>query len=187
MSTVIAIVGVPGTGKSTLMKEFLEMAELYDEHWEAHKPVDLVEGQIQGDMFVMGKYEEGEVFSGTDRLSMAVQPKAIEYLQSDPAKFVLFEGDRLTTVSFFQAVKQAGHTLHIIELTIPDELRKQRYIDRGSDQSEQFIQSRFTKLKNIRSEFGSNLFDDGNITSFEHKDAEDTRKILEFIANIVRS
>ena len=114
MSTVIAIVGVPGTGKSTLMKEFLEIPRAYDEYWELSKPVDLVEGQENGDVFVMGKYEEGEVFSGTDRLSMAVQPKAIEYLQGDPAKFVLFEGDRLTTVSFFQAVKQAGHTLHII-------------------------------------------------------------------------
>ena len=185
MSTVIAIVGVPGTGKSTLMKEFLEIPRAYDEYWELSKPVDLVEGQINGDVFVMGKYEEGEVFSGTDRLSMAVQPKAIEYLQGDPAKFVVFEGDRLTTVSFFQAVKQAGHTLHIIELTIPDELREQRYIDRGSDQSEQFIQSRFTKLKNIRSEFGSNLFDDGNITSFEHKDVEDTHKVLDFITGII--
>ena len=182
MSTVIAIVGVPGTGKSTLMKQFLE-----NWMWEEHKPVDLLDGYLARDegIFVMGKYEEGEVFSGTDRLSMAVQPKAIEYLEGEPANTVIFEGDRLTTVSFFQAVKAAGHKLVIVELTVPDDLREQRYVDRGSDQSEQFIQSRFTKLKNIKNEFGPNLFDDGEITTFEHKDAEDTKQVLTFISNVL--
>lgn len=182
MSTVIAIVGVPGTGKSTLMKQFLE-----NWIWEEHKPVGLLDGYLARDknIFVMGKYEEGEVFSGTDRLSMAVQPKAIEYLEGSPADTVIFEGDRLTTVSFFKAVKTAGHKLVIVELTVPDDLREQRYVDRGSDQSEQFIQSRFTKLKNIKSEFGPNLFDDGDITTFEHKDAEDTKKVLTFLNDYV--
>lgn len=182
MSTVIAIVGVPGTGKSTLMKQFLE-----NWIWEEHKPVGLLDGYLarEKNIFVMGKYEEGEVFSGTDRLSMAVQPKAIEYLEGSPADTVIFEGDRLTTVSFFKAVKTAGHKLVIVELTVPDDLREQRYVERGSDQSEQFIQSRFTKLKNIKSEFGPNLFDDGDITTFEHKNAEDTKKVLAFLSDYV--
>lgn len=178
MSTVIAIVGVPGSGKSTLMKEYMN-----EWLWKESKPVDLLEGYFCEDTnaFLMGKYEEGEVFSGTDRLSMAVQPKAIEYLEGEPADVVIFEGDRLTTTSFFQAVKHLGHQLVIIELTVPDDVRLQRYIDRGSDQSEQFIQSRFTKLRNIKNEFGPNLFDDGDIRSFEHVNPEDTRKIIEFI------
>ena len=178
MSTVIAIVGVPGSGKSTLMKEYMK-----GDDWDTSKPVDLVEGYVSASksVFLMGKYEEGELFSGTDRLSMAVQPKAIEYLEGYPADVVLFEGDRLTTVSFFHAVKQAGHQLVIIELTVPDDIREQRYIDRGSDQSEQFIQSRFTKLKNINNEFGTNLFDDGDIRKFEHITPEDTDKIIDYI------
>jgi len=178
MSTVIAVVGVPGSGKSTLIKEFMKGDE-----WVACKPVDLVEGYIavNKQLFLMGKYDEGEVFSGTDRLSMAVQPKAIEYLERSPADVVLFEGDRLTTTSFFHAVKQAGHQLVIIELTVSDDIREQRYIDRGSDQSEQFIQSRFTKLRNIKNEFGANLFDDGDIRSFEHTTPEDTRMVIDFI------
>ena len=182
MSTVIAVVGVPGTGKTTLMKEFVKKYQ-----WEEHKPVDLVDGYLSNDgIFLMGKYEEGEVFSGTDRLSMAVQPKAVEYLQTKPAETVIFEGDRLTTLSFFREVKSCGHKLVIVELVVSDFVREKRYRDRGSEQTEQFIQSRFTKLRNVRSEFGANLFDDGDIRRFEHRDEDDTTMIIEYIQECIQ-
>ena len=179
MSIIIGIVGIPGTGKSTLMKKFMEGRE-----WTPTTPVKLLEGYTSGDMMLFGKYEDGEVFSGTDRLSMAVQPSAVEYVTGTPAPVVIFEGDRLCSVSFFRACQDAGHQLHIIVLNTPDSVREQRYQDRGSDQSDKFIKGRITKIKNIRNEFGANLMDDGCVVEFDHTVPEDTTKVLQFIDSI---
>ena len=182
MSTVIGVIGIPGTGKSTLMQAFKDSYL-----WEEHKPVDLLDGYLARDegIFLMGKYEEGEVFSGTDRLSMAVQPEAVKYLQGEPAPTVIFEGDRLNSVSFFRECLDAGHDLHILILNVERSIREQRYKDRGSDQSDKFIKGRKTKISNIRNEFGANLMDDGNITEFDHETPEDTAKILAHINSIL--
>ena len=96
---VIAIGGEPGAGKSTLMKEILNKfvwSKVYDS-------VKLVPYLQYGNYYILGKYDEGETFSGTDRMSMAVQPEAIKFLASlDKDAVVLFYGDRLFTSSFLE-------------------------------------------------------------------------------------
>jgi len=181
LSLVIGIIGVPGTGKSTLMKKFMEGKE-----WTPHTPVKLVQGYTSGNMMLLGKYEEGEVFCGTDRLSMAVQPAVIEYLEGTPAPIVIFEGDRLNSVSFFEACKKAGHEVRIIILNVSDEIREQRYKDRGSDQSEKFIKGRFTKVKNVSNMFGPNLMDDGDVSEFKHEVHEDTELVVDYIQTRIK-
>ena len=74
---LIYLIGLPGCGKSTVMKQFMEAV---GGAWKTDRPVDLLDSHVSGDYRVLGKYEEGEVFSGTDRLSMAVSPKAVEFL-----------------------------------------------------------------------------------------------------------
>ena len=86
---VIYIIGLPGTGKTTLMKRFMEQYE-----WTPNRPIDLLDSHVSGNIRVLGKYEEGETYAGTDRLSMAVSPKAIEYIQTRPDEVIIGEGDR---------------------------------------------------------------------------------------------
>jgi len=65
---VIAIGGEPGSGKSTLMKEIISKynwLKVYDE-------VKLVPYLQYDCNYILGKYDDGETFSGTDRMSMAV-------------------------------------------------------------------------------------------------------------------
>ena len=99
MMKVFAIGGEPGSGKSTLMKEVIK-------HYNAEPKYDafkLVPYLQKDNIYILGKYEEGEVFSGTDRMSMAVQPEAIKFLESLPSNsVVLYEGDRLFTASFLE-------------------------------------------------------------------------------------
>ena len=182
MNKLIGIVGIPGTGKSTLMKNWMSTRE-----WSTDKPVDLVDTHISDNIRVIVKYEEGEVFSGTDRLSMAVQPKFLEFLESANNETVLFEGDRLTSTKVFQRAIDLGWNVSIIHLTVSDIERERRYAERESNQSEQFINGRKTKVGNVVEQFSPNpLFGEpGNVIEFKHETEADTKFITNYIENLV--
>ncbi|MEK9697068.1 MAG: hypothetical protein VW270_15000 [Candidatus Poseidoniales archaeon] len=83
MEKVIAIGGVPATGKTTLMRRILK-------EWGPFKPIEPVINDVKLPMLVdenhrlhiLGKYDIGETFAGTDRLSMSIQPIATEFLKT---------------------------------------------------------------------------------------------------------
>jgi hypothetical protein len=164
------------------MKQFMEAV---GGEWKADRPIDLLDSHVSGDYRVLGKYEEGEVFCGTDRLSMAVSPKAVEFLSTKPDEVIVGEGDRLNNAGFFDA---AGDDLTIIHLFVSDEERERRYKERGSDQSEKFIQTVRTKCSNILERFGDQqtLFgeEEGCVLEAQHETPEDTQAIVELMLSI---
>jgi gluconate kinase len=174
------LIGLPGSGKSTVMKALME--RVCDGQWERERPIDLLDTEKCGNYRVLGKYEKGETFSGTDRLSMAVAPKAIEWIQTKPNETIFGEGDRLNNRGFFEA---CGDDLTIIHLTVSDAERERRYRERGSEQSEKFIQTTKTKCQNILEQFGDKqtLFglEEGCVREFQHENAGDTLEIVEYI------
>jgi len=179
---LIYLIGVPGTGKSTIMKEFMSRFD----GWKTDRPIDLLDTHVSGNVRVLGKYEEGETFSGTDRLSMAVAPKAIEYFTSNPEEVIIGEGDRLNNKGVFESVEDKV----IIHLTVSDKERQRRYDERGSEQSDKFIQTVATKCKNIVEAFGDQqtLFgeEEGCIVEFKHETPEDTQKVVEYMMSCIR-
>ena len=174
---LVYLIGLPGCGKSTVMKEFMSR---YD-GWAQERPIELLDSHVSGNIRVLGKYEEGETFSGTDRLSMAVSPKAVEWASTNPDEFVVGEGDRLNNKGFFESVED----LTIIHLTVSDEERQRRYDERGSDQSSKFIQTVRTKCNNIIDRFGDKhtLFgvEKGCVVEIQHETPEDTMKVVNYI------
>ena len=178
---MIYMIGLPGSGKTTVMRKFMSEYE-----WKNDKPADLLDTQIssKNKLRVLGKYEDDQVFGGTDRLSMAVAPKAIEWLQNNLTsdENIVGEGDRLNNQKFFET---CGDRLTILHLTVSDEERKRRYKERGSDQSEKFIQTVKTKCKNIIEKFGDQqtLFgvEKGVVVEMVHETEEDTKKIVDFM------
>lgn len=172
---VIAIGGEPGAGKSTLMNEILDK---YSWKLEYDK-VKLVPYLTNTDgVYVLGKYfEEGQTFSGTDRMSMAVQPEAIKFLASLPSdSIVLFEGDRLFTASFLEHCLD-NYDLEIIYLETDKSIREERYKERGSNQNETWLQGRETKIANIL----SNMMLMFNTTKFKNNNKEDQQVVVNHI------
>ena len=174
---VIAIGGEPGAGKTTLMKRLIE-------HYNVEPKYDqfkLVPYLQKDNVYVLGKYEEGEVFSGTDRMSMAVQPEAIKFLSTLPNdSVVLYEGDRLFTASFLEHCLEK-YDLNIIYLATTKQTRQERYKERGSEQNETWLQGRETKIANIM----SNMTLMFNVDKFENENIEDQKNTVEAIINLI--
>lgn len=177
------LIGMPGCGKSTIMKEFMSRFE----GWKQERVIDLLDTHVVDNVRVLGKYEEGQVFSGTDRLSMAVSPKAIEWVETSPPEFVFGEGDRLNNKAFFES---CGEQLTIIHLTVSDAERERRYRERGSEQSDKFISTCKTKVKNIVESFGETqtLFgtEPSKVKTFKHETPEDTKIVVNFMLGLLK-
>lgn len=168
---IIAIGGVPATGKSTIMKTFLSQ---FDD-WQLKEEPLLPYMHRAQHLDVLGRYEDGEKFPGTDRFSMAVQPKAIEFINNS-FNDVLFEGDRLFTASFLEHCAEHGE-LQILIITANPTIIETRHFGRSDTQSEQFKRGRETKIDNIRSNFLLMNY----VKTFEHNTPADTRKIVGYL------
>jgi pantothenate kinase len=171
---IVAVGGQPGTGKTTLFRKYMN-----DKAWIKCEPAKLVSAlyNTERDLYILGKYDDGETFAGTDRLSMAVQPPLQEWVASHNCN-ILFEGDRVFNQSFLEYCMALPNTdLQVAYLKAPKELLEQRYKDRGSDQSEQFLKGRETKYSNLLSNFDLMSY----ITEFANTNLEEQSKVLAFL------
>lgn len=183
MRKLIAVGGVPASGKTTLMRKFLSGRE----RLQLVKPRKLVSAMHDPDinLFVLGEYTQTDVmgFEGTDKLSMAVQPEAMTFLEQCKDN-ILFEGDRLFNQSFLdRAVELSDDNeleLHVIVIQTNPKLVEQRHIDRKDIQSEQFKRGRQTKIDNICSSFILMPY----ITYLNNDTEEDLQKNVNYLKSL---
>jgi deoxyadenosine/deoxycytidine kinase len=174
---IIAIGGNPGSGKSTLMKRIIEHCGV-EPKYNQYKLVPYLQ---KDNIYILGKYEEGEVFSGTDRMSMAVQPEAIKFLASLPKEsIILFEGDRLFTSSFLEHCLE-NYELQIFHLKTNESVREERYKLRGSNQDKTWLQGRESKINNIL----TNMMLMFNIKSIDNNTYEEQNKVYNEILETI--
>lgn len=166
---IIAIGGEPATGKSSIMLGLMSMIGL--QGFTEFNFGGLLRGHyhMERRVLVLGVYEAGSTFSGTDRLSMAVMPVArgfLERLGKDPEFFpgwtILFEGDRLFNIPFLEHAAQVAD-LHAFVLTTSDAEKERRHKFRGDTQKPTWLKGRKTKVVNIVSTFpGITLLDNSD-------------------------
>lgn len=175
MRKIIAMIGVPAVGKSTIMRRFLEASP----DWKKQELVKLVPTLYNAtrDLHVFGSYDPAEPFPGTDRYSMAVQPQAIKFVKETTGD-ILFEGDRLNTGTFLEFLAEQPDTdFQILVITANSSIIEERHSARADTQSETFLKGRETKIDNVRSSF---LLMD-YIKTFEHNNSNDTNTIVEYL------
>lgn len=166
MIQVIGIGGEPASGKTTLLYRLLDRlagVPLFQKagllRWmEFQKSQVAVLGQYPPVRDAFALPAEAK-FAGTDTLSMAVQPVAVEKLiewEHDPLRegwTVIFEGDRLFNGKFYEALIRWTGRAEFFILTAPPELIDGRHTTRGDRQASAFIKGRRTKLLGMESTY----------------------------------
>lgn len=178
MKKIVAVGGRPGTGKTTLFRKFMEQLE-----WEKVEPAKLVSAMYnkKHNLYILGKYDDGETFAGTDRLGMSCQPNVTEFIKNSNSNF-LFEGDRLTNGKFYNFLIDLPETeFKIVIIHAKESTLTQRYSDRGSNQSETFLKGRDTKISNILTNFEFMSY----IQEFHNETLDDQSKILDYISKFL--
>tara|TARA_R100000664_G_scaffold12249_1_gene19714 strand:- start:2000 stop:2566 length:567 start_codon:yes stop_codon:yes gene_type:complete len=158
---ITVIGGVPCSGKSTLMKEIKKRTDCKNEF-----EYKLVKGHHDDKIenVILGVYiDSGEIFSGTDRLSMAVQPDAIEFLQKGEFNNAYIEGDRLFKPSFIRTCSMLTTDLRVIILEAGKEILEKRHKERGDSQSEEWIKAKRTTVDNIKNAFPCHVLNNNDL------------------------
>lgn len=175
---ILAMGGVPATGKSTIMRRL--MSEVGG--WKKIRIGNTLDAHHDeaNDFYILGDYSDGaEVFAGTDRLSMAVQTDVPDFLKSlTPKTKVVYEGDRLFKASFLEACNEAKVGFEILEITASKNILKQRHQKRGDNQSVTFLRAKETSVRNLvrAKEYWR------QVKSLPHETEQDSEFILEHLA-----
>lgn len=149
------LIGEPGAGKSSVMRALTDVWSFRTRH---DKPFAHVRYRDEDNRTVAAQLgAEDRKFPGTDRLSMSVQPRAIEWLQGAPAPVVLGEGDRLASQGFFEALEATTDAWALFAIEVPEDLAAERRGERGSEQSEAWLKGRRTKLANLRKQWAHRI------------------------------
>jgi len=144
MPELLYLIGFPGAGKTTLLSKCLEgipSTTVLDPFAHVVYPGGAQLGKVRG------------TFSGTDALSLSVQPKVVKWLSHRPYENIVAEGDRLANERFFQSVQEYGYHLTVVYLDIPPWTAAERRAERGSNQNPAWVRGRQTKVAGLASRY----------------------------------
>ena len=168
MAEIIAIGGVPASGKSTLMKKVIK----------EYKPLKTFKyGLIRGlydkekNLYFIGIYDDS-VFCGTDKLSMAVQPHFFKLIDKLPQARFVFEGDRLFNQSLFDK-----YDCEIVVINANEETIDQRHKQRSDNQTDRFKKAKQTKINNILNK--------NQVTVLDNNTEQDAENLFNHIIKLI--
>lgn len=150
---LLYLVGAPGVGKSTVARE---LTHPWDKTVVPTGPVPhvLLKHPVSGRLLGLELGVPRASFPGTDALAMDVGPRALTWLGSACAPFVLGEGARLATRPFLGGMAQSGVRVTLVHLRAGEELLTERWRARGSKQSPSWRKGAGTRAERITDWFG---------------------------------
>lgn len=148
---IVYYIGVPGTGKTTRMREILA------EYRKVEADEFVKEGLVTYHKFakqkvlILGRYDDG-VFAGTDTWSKGVGPKFRDWLVQNRETYsdwtVLGEGERLSNNPNMTAMF-AEESMKLICLEVSEEELERRRAARNNTQNESWMKGMRTRIENL--------------------------------------
>lgn len=154
MKQLLYIIGVPGVGKSTLVRRLVRgcPSKVVTVPYVAYTEY---RAEVLPRVVQLG-YDR-EAFSGTDALGMAAQNHVLALIGEEKFPYIIAEGDRLANHKFFTAMEDLGYQVTVVALIGPDEMVGRRLAARnrelGKQQNEQWLKTRHTKVDNLVEEW----------------------------------
>jgi hypothetical protein len=142
---VVYVIGLPGSGKTTMVNEAVERSGV------GFPVLDVRVPHVRhGGLWHIGRPRED--FGGTDTLSMSIQPHAIRWLDEIQSEcdVLVGEGDRLANGAFFDACPN----LTVVHLDTSLATARERVYSRARTlrrppQNESWWKGRATKVHNL--------------------------------------
>lgn len=148
-------IGVPGSGKTTLMRQKLEKLRSVETDEFVKEGFVTYHKFPQQKVIVMGRYDEG-TFSGTDTWSKAAPPKFRQWLIDNAETYqkweILSEGERLSNNPTLEAMFATGDMELFLLDTPVDELERRRKA-RNNTQNESWMKGMETRIRNLCNKF----------------------------------
>ena len=165
---IIAIGGEPASGKTTIMRKLIKKLLPF-------KTIryGLVRAlyNAERNLYIIGIYDNS-TFSGTDKLSMSVQPYFISFANKVYAT-ILFEGYRRFNQSLFDKLE-----CNKIVIQTTEQTKEERHKKRNDNQSEQFKKSKKTKIQNI--------LQNNSVTILNNDTEEEHNATIEHIIQLIK-
>lgn len=152
-------IGLPGTGKTTLMRSIL--SDLRDKETDEF----VKEGFVTYHKFpkqktiVLGRYDEG-TFAGTDTWAKSAGPKFRQWLLDNQEEYkdwqLYGEGERLSNNPSLEAMFERTD-MKLILLTTSDEELERRRAARNNTQNESWMKGMKTRVNNLCNKFAHSV------------------------------
>lgn len=155
MKTVIYI-GEPGTGKSTLMRE--KLADLRATEQDEFVKECGISYHIfrEQKTIILGQYEDGVVFCGSDRWSKSAPPKFRQWITDNQEVYngwtIYGEGERISNNPTLTHLQQETE-FNLICLKVSDEELERRRQARNNTQNESWMKGMRTRIVNLCNSF----------------------------------
>lgn len=154
---LLYVIGQPGSGKSTLLAALTAGLE----------PLSVESKPFAHIVWGPGVVELGarrEAFSGTDALSMSVQPKVLAWFEQEAPAYVIGEGDRLANGKFFSGVLGLGWGLELAVLRCSAAVAEHRRAGRAAalgtkPQNPQWLAGRISKTRTLLRDWAPHLIE----------------------------
>lgn len=147
----IFILGAPGIGKTTLVREFLT--------GETLTFIEKPKWTIASDFAAAGHYK-GQTFDGGDTVPYTGAADALAYWEANllHLPFTIFDGDRFSTHPSLEHVLRCARVVGF-HLHADDNLLDERREERMSNQNESWMRGRVTKARNFATAIGARELD----------------------------
>lgn len=160
MSTALFVLGAPGVGKTTVIRQLVP--SLLPMSGKTLTEIASPKWTVTTDRTALAGHWRGTAFDGGDTVPYTGARAALEFWRDNllpNVDLTIFDGDRFSTKPSLEFIRATGVTIVGVHLVADETVLAGRRVARGSNQNETWLKGRVTKAANFADLIGAGLYD----------------------------